>query len=315
MRTLFTFVAVCCCVVVHAVELKPVATVHLPCESQAQVVSPSGDQVAVRCKDHTLRLINVATGREQHVFNADDSVSAYNYSRDGLWFAVGLKDGSAEIVPASGSGALKKWKADNRRIDTVQFLADSASILVAGADRPGQVWDVSGEPKLRASLHSDFAGLTACAVSPDGKLLATADGDTVLRVYDTSTWKMALEYRGFKLETFAVPFSNDGKYLLAGGADDHIAVLDLSSGTEVHRLAGEHGAVGDILPLGDNRRVAVLYFDSDGLKPPHQVVWNLETLKAEPLTAEHPFTGGGLVRGKLWVASATGGSLQVWEYQ
>ena len=231
------------------------------------------------------------------------------------WFAVGLSDGWAEIVPTSATGEPKRWKADSRRIDAIQFLADGDSIVVAGADKPGGIWDVTGTPKLRASLHSDFAGLTACAVSPDGKLLATADGDTVLRIYDTSTWKMVHEYRGFKLETFAVPFTSDGKYLLAGGADDHISVLDLSLGREVHRLRGETGVVGDIVPMGDNRRAAALYFDGNGLKPPHQVVWNLDTFKAEPLTAEHPLTGGGLVRGKLWIASANGRSLQVWEYE
>lgn len=315
MRTLLTIIVGCCCVSVSAVELKPVATVNLPCESESQIVSPSGDQVAVQCKDHTMHLVDIATGREQHVFAADNRVSAYDYSRDGRWFAVGLSDGWAEIVPTSATGEPKRWKADSRRIDAIQFLADGDSIVVAGADKPGGIWDVTGTPKLRASLHSDFAGLTACAVSPDGKLLATADGDTVLRIYDTSTWKMVHEYRGFKLETFAVPFTSDGKYLLAGGADDHISVLDLSLGREVHRLRGETGVVGGIVPMGDNRRAAALYFDGNGLKPPHQVVWNLDTFKAEPLTAEHPLTGGGLVRGKLWIASANGRSLQIWEYE
>jgi WD40 repeat protein len=314
MRAWLSSIAVCCCLAVHAAELKPVATVHLPCESPSQMVSPNGEQLAVRCKDHSLRLVDIATGREQHVFPGENPVASFAYSRDGRWFAAGMNGGWVEIVPTSGPAAPKRWKADDHRIDTVQFLGGDL-ILVAGADQPGGIWDVRDAPVLRANLHSDFAGLTASAVSDDGKLLATADGDTVLRVYDTSTWKVAHEYRDLKLETFAVPFSSDGKYLLAGGADDHISVLDVASGTEVHRLSGETGYVAAILPLGDNRRAAVVYLDTDGLKPPHAVVWNLDTLKAEPLTAERPLTGGGLVRGKLWVTTATGNSLQAWEYQ
>ena len=314
MRTCLTVIMICCSLAVCAAEMKPVATMHLPCESTSQMVSPSGGQVAVRCKDRTLRLIDVKSGQEQHVFSAADEVSSYNYSRDGQWFGAGMKDGWVEVVPASGTAASKKWKADDHRIDTVEFLS-SGSILVAGADQPGGIWDIRDTPTLRARLQSEFAGLTACALSPDGKLLATADGDTVVRVYDTATWKVAHEYRGFKLETFAVPFTSDGKYLLAGGANDHIAVLDPSSGTEVHRLGGEAGYVADILPLGDNHRVVVVYLDSDGTKPPRTVLWNLDTLKAEPITEEHPITGGGLVRGKLWITSAAGSSLQAWEYE
>jgi len=315
MRSWFICITVGCCLAVHAAELKPVATVHLSCESPSQMVSPNGGQLAVRCKDHTLHLVDVANGHEQYVFSAAVGVSSYAYSRDGRWFAAGTKEGWVEIVPTSGSASPKRWRADDRRIDTVQFLADGDSLLVAGADKPGAVWDVREAPKLRASLHSDFAGLTACALSPDGKLLATADGDTVLRIYDTATWKIVREYRGIKLETFAVPFTGDGKYLLAGGADDHISVLEVSSGTEVRKLGGQAGYVGEILPLGDNRRAAVVYLDNNGLKPPRPMMWNLETLKAEPLTSERPLTGGGLVRGKLWVVSAAGSSLQAWEYE
>ena len=315
MRAWLSSVAVCCCLAVHAAELKPVATVHLPCESPSQMVSPNGEQLAVRCKDHSLRLVDIASGRDQHVFPGDNPVASFTYSRDGRWFAAGMNGGWVEIVATSDPAATKRWKAGDHRIDTVLFLADGDSILVAGADQPGGVWDIRDAPKLRASLHSDFAGLTACAVSPDGKLLATADGDTVVRVYDTSTWKMTHEYRGLRLETFAVPFTGDGKYLMAGGADDHISVLDLSAETEAHRLSGQTGYVADILPLGDNRRAAVVYLDTDGLKPPRAVVWNLDTFKAEPLPAEHPLTGVGLVRGKLWVVSTVGSSLQAWEYQ
>jgi WD40 repeat protein len=315
MRSLFATLAVCCCsVAIHAAELKPIATVRLPCESPYQFVSPSGEQIAVRCTDHSIRLVDIATGREQHVFSSDDHVTEYSFSRDGRWFAVGLRDGSAEIVPTSGSGEPKRWKATTRGVSVIEFLADDNFILIAGNDEPGQIWDVSDIPKVRATLHSDFAGLTASAVSPDGKQLATAEGDTVLRVYDTSTWKTTREYPDLKLETFAIAFTDDGKSLLAGGVQDYISLFDLSSGNETHRLGGEVGSVIEIMPLDDNERAVTMYFNEDTLKR-HWAVWNLETLKTESLATEHPFTGGGIVRGKRWFASAAGKSLQIWEYQ
>ena len=210
-------------------------------------------------------------------------------------------------MPTSGSGEPKRWKATTRGVSAIAFLADDDSILIAGNDEPGQIWDVSGIPKVRATLHSDFAGLTASAISSDGKQLATAEGDTVLRVYDTSTWKVEREYPDLKLETFAVAFTVDGKFLLAGGVVDYISLIDLSSG-------GEVGSVIEIMPLGDNQRAVTMYFNEDTLKL-HWAVWNLETLKTEPLTLERPLTGGGIVRGKRWFASAAGNSLQIWEYQ
>ena len=104
MRSLFvTFSLYCCSLAIHAAELKPIATVPLPCESPDQFVSPSGEQIAVRCTDHSIRLVDIATGREQHLFPSDDHVTRYSFSRDGRRFAVGLRDGSAEIVPTPRS--------------------------------------------------------------------------------------------------------------------------------------------------------------------------------------------------------------------
>lgn len=315
MRTLLAILFFCGCLPVRAAEWKPVATVRLPCESPDQHVSPSGEQVAVRCSDRSLRILDIATGREQRVFPSSDGVTSYTYSRDGRWLAVGLSDGSAEIVAAFGSGEPKRWKTSSRLVEVIEFLGDDDSILVAGSDEPGKIWDVSGTPTVRANLHSGFAGLTACKLSSDGKQLATAEGDTVLRVYDTSTWKVTREYTEIKLETFALAFTTNGKYLLAGGANNHISVIDLASGTEVHLPGSGTDVVGTIIPLDDNLRAAVWYSDVDGRKPDHQVMWNLETRKAEPLINEGPLTGVGVVRGKLRLVSATGTALRMWEYQ
>lgn len=295
--------------------LKPVASISLPCESTSQMISPTGDQVALRCKDHTVRLVNVSSGTTQHTFSAEPWISGYNYSHDGRWFAVGLWDGTVEAVPTSGTAEGKRWKGDTRRIDGLEFLPDSSGIVVAASDRPGQIWDLRGTPKQMATLHSDFAGLIACSFSPDGKLLITADGDTAIRFYDTSTWKMLHEYRGLTLETFAVAFTTDGKRALVGGPYDHITVLDPATGAELQKLAKNADVVFQILPFGNDGLAAVAYFDGDGKRPPHQSIWNVNTAKSVPLTAERPFTGGSIVGGKLWVSSESGKVLDIWVYE
>lgn len=174
-----------------------------------------------------------------------------------------------------------------------------------------------------ADLQEDFGGLLACDLSPDGKLLVTADGDTAIRFYGTTTWRMVRENRGLLLETFAVAFADDGKRVLIGGPDDHITELDLS-GTELRRLDKETDVIQRILTLS-NQRAIVVYSDAEGRRPPHASFWDLETGKSSPLSIDSPPTGGGVVRrrkvwggsitaGTLWLTRATGNSLQVFEY-
>jgi WD40 repeat protein len=157
--------------------------------------------------------------------------------------------------------------------------------------------------------------LTACSFSPDGKLLVTADGDTVIRFYDTSTWKMVNEYRGLTLETFAVAFTTDGKRALIGGVDEHITVLDPATGAELHKLAKDADVVELIRTFGTDGQAMINYFDVDGTKPDHRSIWNVNTAQSVPLTADHPLIGSGIVGGKLWVSSSNGKVLNIWVYE
>jgi WD40 repeat protein len=295
--------------------LKPVASVPMPCESRAERISPSGNQVAVWCSDHTVRLVDVHSGTTAHTFGPEPRVSAGYFSHEGRWFAVGFDDGTVEVVPSSGTGEAKRWKSDTRGIGGLEFLPDSSGIVVAASDRPGQIWDLRGTPKQVATLHSDFAGLIACSFSPDGKLLVTADGDTVIRFYDTATWKMLHEDRELTLESFAVAFTTDGRSVLVGGPDDHITVLDSSTGAELHKLAKDADVVELIRTFGTDGQAMINYFDVDGRKPDHRSIWNVNTGQSVPLTADHPLTGSGIVGGKLWVSGSNEKVLNIWVYE
>ncbi len=258
--------------------MKHAATVPLPCETYSQIISPTGEQVALRCKDHTLRLVNVGSGEVQHTFAGEPQVDAYNYSHDGRWFAVGLWDGTVEVVPTSGTSGSRRWKSDSHRIETLEFFPNSNGIVVGALDRPAQLWDLRGTP-------------------------------------NTATWQMLHEYRGLQLETFAVAFTTDGKRAVIGGPDDRITVLDPATGAEIQKFPKDADVIQQLFPFGNDGQAVILYTDGDGKKPPHQAIWNVNTAKSVPLTAERPLTGGGVVGGKLWVSSPKGNVLDIWVYE
>ena len=304
------------CAVVVAQPSKPIMRVQLPCESRYQALSPTGTQVAVHCKDHSVRLVDVPEGIQQRVFPAEQRANSFAYSPDGSWLAVGNDDGTVEVVPSKGTGPSKRWNADTRRVDTVYFFPDAKAIVVGPVDHPAQVWEVTDTPTLRATLPFDFGGLIACAISPDGKLLVTAGDDTVIRWYDTANWRKMREYRGFLLETFALAFSPDGKQVLAGGADARITVLDSATAKEVRQLPQESGSyIVGIDVLGSTQRAATAYLDGAGVKPPHELVWDLTTATSLPVKADTPLTCGRVIGSRLWVCSADRTTLTMSPYE
>jgi WD40 repeat protein len=313
MRKLIIMLALATCASTVLSAAEPVAKIQLPCESRFQMLSPAGTQIAVHCKDQTLRLVSVPQGKENRIFPAEQRASTSVYSPDGRWLASGFDDGKVAVSPSMSMGASKAFNTGARRVDLLYFLPDGKKLLVAPLDSPGQVWELGEAPQRVATLPVEFGGITAAAASPDGKLLVTASDDTVVRWYDTTSWQKLREYRGFLLEPFAVAFTADGKRVLAAGADSRITVLDAGSAKEIAQMPAEAGAYIDGLLMLDHDRVAAVYLDTNGEKPPHGLIWELASGKSLPVNSNAQPTCGGSVGGKLWLCTVEGTTLSIWE--
>jgi WD40 repeat protein len=297
---------------VMALASQPIAKVQLPCESHDQTLSPTGSQLLVMCADHSLHLVSVPDGKHRELLPPRRRASASVFSQDGRWLALGFSDGSVQLVSSDDTAAVQEWKASVRRIDLLYFLPNAKALVVAPVDSPGEVWELTRTPTLRASLPVDFGGIAATAASPDGKILVTAAGDTVLRWYDTSTWQKTKEYRDFLLDTFALQFTPDGKQLLAAGADSRITVLDPATARQLRQLPPEAGAfIGSLDLLRNGHKVVALYFDDAGEKPPHALIWDLTTDKSAPVRFDSIPTCGDVVKGELWLCSTEGKTLTI----
>jgi WD40 repeat protein len=294
-------------------QYKPVTTVALPCESRFQDISPAGDQLYVPCPDHTVNLVSISSGAVLHTIPADPRVVGNLYSHDGSHLATALRDGTITVFPASGAARPVTFRTSERS-SACAFSPDSNTLVIAPINDPGQVWDLRGTPHQVATLQQDFGGVNDCTFSPDGMLLVVADGDTVIRFYDTATWHLLHEYRGLKLETFKVTFTPDGKRILLGGADDHLTTLDLEA-SAARSLEKDTGDARDIAFFGTSGQAAILYSDGEGRAPPHISIWSLDSAKSTPLPSSQAFTGGGVVHGKLWMMTAKGKTLDIVEYQ
>jgi WD40 repeat protein len=311
----FSVAALVLCTSTMAVAAQPVAKVQLPCKSSSQELSPTGAQLAVQCKDHSLQLVDLPAGTAHSVLPAGQGANTLAYSPDGHWLAAGFTDGSVEVISTSDTTSIRRWTADSHRIDLLYFFPNSKDLFVGPVDSPGQVWELSQTPTRRATLPVDFGGISAVAVSPDGKLLVAVGDDTVLRWYDTASWQKTRDYRGFLLETFALHFTPDGKQLLAGGADARLTIFDVASGKQLRQMLPESGASVAFIDLLGNGQAAAVYFDDAGEKPPHALLWDLAAATSVPIKADAPPTCGGIVAGKLQMCTVDGTTLTLSQYQ
>jgi WD40 repeat protein len=162
-----------------------------------------------------------------------------------------------------------------------RHLAAGGALLnrTAQADGGGvTVWD-TGTGQVMWSDLDHKAIQTQLAFSPDGKLLAAAGNDRMLRVWEvhTGTPVQTIETQGYNV--FSVSFSLDGRLLAGGGGDGAARVWDVATGDERHVLRGYKKSTNvqeqlfvRFLPNGSLLTAGAAEKDDGSLK-----VWEVET--------------------------------------
>ena len=103
------------------------------------------------------------------------------------------------------------------------------------------------------SIAGHQLGAIDLAVSPDGKLVATAGLDDVVRVWNAADGLPVHELRGHGNQVRAVVFSPDGTRIVSGGADRTAFVWDAASGALLDRLTGNTDEVSRVAVAADGR--------------------------------------------------------------
>src|SRR5262249_43480784 len=122
--------------------------------------------------------------------------------------------------------------------------------------------------KVKATLTHPKE-VRAVAFSPDGKLLATACWDQLVRVWDVATGAEKVTCRSHKDRLLSVEFSPDGKLLLSAGGDDGAKRWDAATGAEKRAFKHYYRPCACFSP--DGRYVITGSYDGTSR------VWGVET--------------------------------------
>ncbi|WP_162145290.1 WD40 domain-containing protein [Chthoniobacter flavus] len=203
------------------------------------------------------------------------------------------------------------WRSSAQR-DFVQSLVFSpdGKVLASGEYRMVKLW--RREPNLpQFTLGAEPA--TALALSPDGKFIATAAKDNVIRIWDSAAGKQLKELAGHSATVNALRFSPDNKRLASGGADKTIRVWDLTTGQNTTQVEAAT-EVSALAWVRDGKQLA----SAGGDKSVR--LWDIPTAADAPLTQAKELTGHtqpvtALVAssdGKQLFSGSSDGSVRQW---
>jgi WD40 repeat protein len=251
-------------------------------------ISPDGKLLATGGSD--IRLWDLVTGKQLWAVKGHpDGVARIAFSPDGKNLASGgwLGDPKVRIWEGATGKPLRELGTSQYGVYFVAYSPDGKT-LASCMDSGVAIWDLkSGTEKWRVKTSRPVDSI---AISPDGRLLASAHGDQTVSLWEIKSGKHVRKLpaeQTIATGSQAVVFAPDGKVLAtAGFTDGNVQLWDITTGIRIRSFGIGRDMIYSLAYAPDGKTIATtdgyfvrLWEVATGRQlrqwAPHWVVYNL----------------------------------------
>ncbi len=232
---------------------------------------PNGTELISASDDGTARLwqVDVIPGVTAGHGHTDEVNDVAWHPRERL-IASGGKDGTARLWHTETGQCVAVLTGHQGWVWDVAWQHNGGQLATTSNDGAVRVWNVPAaidgpvveiaEPAM--VLAGPNVTVFRAVWSFDDTLLATANSDKIIRLWDVSTGAIKKALVGHEGGVLGVDFSPDGQILASSSDDETIIIWDLAAGTPKLTLKGHANFVWDVVFSPDGQTLASASGDS-----------------------------------------------------
>jgi WD40 repeat protein len=266
-----------------AQTVRPMVKLDTSGELYFAVVCGGGESVAGVDRGNDIHLWNLTTqGHRLFKVGLDAQVDPGALACDQRTIAVGTVHGMVTLMDYDGKVTQRVGLKEE--VTGLALSRGGSKLAVSTANSPVQLWDVASGSRDWSGTTS-FANTYGATISPDGKSVFAADGDTYVRAYDISG-KLIYAAEGDLLEPFDVSVSGDGRTLAVAGAEGTIELRDSATGKLLKKSTRCGNPIFLVIISPKVLTVLALILDESTLHPAGIGYWNANDTELKQLTVD-----------------------------